>query len=208
MRNQGVFCVNIIILTQCVDFVEDLGLQTTLPFIFYVLFPVDFILSDYQLAFTNQRQLWHDFRVWSSKQIRIPLRWFVLNAIAGAYSENLPVICVVGGPNSNDYGTNQILHYTIGLPDFTQELQCFRTVTCAQIQQSIRTGSSSRRNSQVLDQFYEFQVQYGLISWSVGPTLGYAQAAKNKRVIMCTTFTKISNTKERGTVDDEFILQR
>ncbi|XP_024988906.1 pyruvate decarboxylase 1 [Cynara cardunculus var. scolymus] len=56
----------------------------------------------------------------------------VLNAIAGAYSENLPVICIVGGPNSNDYGTNRILHHTIGLPDFSQELQCFRTVTCAQ----------------------------------------------------------------------------
>uniref|UniRef100_J3MCV5 Uncharacterized protein n=1 Tax=Oryza brachyantha TaxID=4533 RepID=J3MCV5_ORYBR len=29
----------------------------------------------------------------------------VLNAIAGAYSENLPVICVIGGANSNDYAT-------------------------------------------------------------------------------------------------------
>ncbi|CAA3009034.1 pyruvate decarboxylase 1 [Olea europaea subsp. europaea] len=56
----------------------------------------------------------------------------VLNAIAGAYSENLPVICIVGGPNSNDYGTNRILHHTIGLPDFTQELCCFQTVTCFQ----------------------------------------------------------------------------
>ncbi|CAK9321088.1 unnamed protein product [Citrullus colocynthis] len=56
----------------------------------------------------------------------------VLNAIAGAYSENLPVICIVGGPNSNDYGTNRILHHTIGLPDFTQELRCFQTVTCYQ----------------------------------------------------------------------------
>ncbi|KNA06195.1 hypothetical protein SOVF_183240 [Spinacia oleracea] len=56
----------------------------------------------------------------------------VLNAIAGAYSENLPVICIVGGPNSNDYGTNRILHHTIGLPDFTQELRCFQTVTCFQ----------------------------------------------------------------------------
>ncbi|XP_023004099.1 pyruvate decarboxylase 1-like [Cucurbita maxima] len=56
----------------------------------------------------------------------------VLNAIAGAYRENLPVICLVGGPNSNDYGTNRILHHTIGLPDFTQELQCFQTVTCYQ----------------------------------------------------------------------------
>lgn len=56
----------------------------------------------------------------------------VLNAIAGAYSENLPVICIVGGPNSNDYGTNRILHHTIGLPDFTQELRCFQSITCTQ----------------------------------------------------------------------------
>lgn len=57
----------------------------------------------------------------------------VLNAIAGAYSENLPVICIVGGPNSNDYGTNRILHHTIGLPDFTQELRCFQSITCTQV---------------------------------------------------------------------------
>ncbi|KAK6124314.1 hypothetical protein DH2020_041935 [Rehmannia glutinosa] len=56
----------------------------------------------------------------------------VLNAIAGAYSENLPVICIVGGPNSNDYGTSRILHHTIGLPDFSQELRCFQTITCTQ----------------------------------------------------------------------------
>ncbi|XP_015874377.3 pyruvate decarboxylase 1 [Ziziphus jujuba] len=56
----------------------------------------------------------------------------VINAIAGAFSENLPVICIVGGPNSNDYGTNRILHHTIGLPDFSQELRCFQNVTCTQ----------------------------------------------------------------------------
>lgn len=57
----------------------------------------------------------------------------VLNAIAGACSENLPVICIVGGPNTNDYGTNRILHHTIGLPDFSQEMKCFRPVTCYQV---------------------------------------------------------------------------
>ncbi|XP_074592685.1 pyruvate decarboxylase 1-like [Curcuma longa] len=56
----------------------------------------------------------------------------VINAIAGSFSENLPVICVVGGPNSNDYGTNRVLHHTIGIPDFSQELRCFQTVTCHQ----------------------------------------------------------------------------
>eukprot|EP00253_Pinus_taeda_P010713 PITA_10713 len=57
----------------------------------------------------------------------------VINAIAGAYSENLAIICIVGGPNSNDYGTNRILHHTIGLPDFSQEYRCFQTITCAQV---------------------------------------------------------------------------
>ena len=56
-----------------------------------------------------------------------------LNAIAGAYSENLPLICIVGGPNSNYYGANPCLHHTIGLPDFSQELRCFEPVTCHQV---------------------------------------------------------------------------
>ena len=30
---------------------------------------------------------------------------------------------------------------------------------------------------------YEFQMQYGSIGWSVGATLGYAQATLDKRVI-------------------------
>ncbi|KAG6480672.1 hypothetical protein ZIOFF_057257 [Zingiber officinale] len=32
---------------------------------------------------------------------------------------------------------------------------------------------------------YEFQMQYGSIGWSVGATLGYAQAANDKRIIAC-----------------------
>ncbi|XP_024400201.1 pyruvate decarboxylase 2 isoform X2 [Physcomitrium patens] len=56
----------------------------------------------------------------------------VINSIAGAYSENLPVICIVGGPNSNDFGTNRILHHTIGVSDFSQEARCFQAVTCFQ----------------------------------------------------------------------------
>ncbi|XP_039823828.1 uncharacterized protein LOC120685799 isoform X2 [Panicum virgatum] len=49
----------------------------------------------------------------------------MLNAVAGAYSENLPVICITGGPQL-------ILHHTIGLLDFSQELRGFQTVTCHQ----------------------------------------------------------------------------
>jgi pyruvate decarboxylase len=32
---------------------------------------------------------------------------------------------------------------------------------------------------------YEFQMQYDSIRWSVGEMLGYAQDARNKRVIAC-----------------------
>lgn len=73
----------------------------------------------------------------------------ILNAIAGAYSENLPVICIVGGPNSNDYGTSRILHHTIGLPDFSQELRCFQTVTCYQVPQN-KSHLSAMQNDLLL----------------------------------------------------------
>ncbi|KAF2282320.1 hypothetical protein GH714_043849 [Hevea brasiliensis] len=40
----------------------------------------------------------------------------ILNAIAGAYSQDLAVICIVGGPNSNDYGakTSSPHHRIVG----------------------------------------------------------------------------------------------
>ena len=47
----------------------------------------------------------------------------VINAVAGAMSEHLPVICITGIPNSNDFGGDKILHHTIGEIDFTQELR-------------------------------------------------------------------------------------
>jgi len=64
----------------------------------------------------------------------------ILNAIAGAYSEDLPIICIVGAPNSNDFGSNKILHHTIGLPDFSQELRCFEPVTCHQVTFPLNQG--------------------------------------------------------------------
>eukprot|EP01124_Arcella_intermedia_P007603 TRINITY_DN14693_c0_g2_i1.p2 TRINITY_DN14693_c0_g2~~TRINITY_DN14693_c0_g2_i1.p2 ORF type:complete len:158 (-),score=24.16 TRINITY_DN14693_c0_g2_i1:551-1024(-) len=54
----------------------------------------------------------------------------ILNAIAGAYSDDLPIIVISGAPNSNDFGTNRILHHTLGDPDKSQQLEIFRKVTC------------------------------------------------------------------------------
>ncbi|KAM7507217.1 hypothetical protein LguiA_017670 [Lonicera macranthoides] len=52
---------------------------------------------------------------------------------SGAKSnQGQPQVLNVGGPNSNDFGTNRILHHTIELSDFSQELRCFQTITCYQ----------------------------------------------------------------------------
>ena len=40
----------------------------------------------------------------------------LLNAVAGAFSERLPLIVITGAPNSNDFGTMRVLHHTTGNP--------------------------------------------------------------------------------------------
>lgn len=37
-----------------------------------------------------------------------------VNAVAGAYSDDLPLIFISGAPNSNDHASDRILHHTIG----------------------------------------------------------------------------------------------
>ena len=56
-----------------------------------------------------------------------------LNAIGGAYAENLPVILVSGAPNSNDHASGHILHHTIGTPDYGYQLRIAKELTCAAV---------------------------------------------------------------------------
>ena len=51
-----------------------------------------------------------------------------MNAVAGAYSDDLPVILVSGAPNSNDYASDRVLHHTTGRVDRRQALEVFRHV--------------------------------------------------------------------------------
>jgi len=108
----------------------------------------------------------------------------LLNAIAGANSENLPVICVrprlsavqlrslpytlpypiataipspfdrtqrvlaraqiTGGVNSNDMGTNHIIHHTIGRSDGTsQDIEAFRPFVCDAVRSSRLCSATS-----------------------------------------------------------------
>ncbi len=38
----------------------------------------------------------------------------ILNAVAGAYSEDLPLLIISGGPNTNDGQERHLVHHTIG----------------------------------------------------------------------------------------------
>lgn len=56
-----------------------------------------------------------------------------LNAVAGAYAENLPVIFISGGPNTNDQAAGRFLHHTMATHDFDYQLEIARKVTCAAV---------------------------------------------------------------------------
>eukprot|EP00879_Flechtneria_rotunda_P006497 GHRR01006828.1.p1 GENE.GHRR01006828.1~~GHRR01006828.1.p1 ORF type:complete len:199 (+),score=62.67 GHRR01006828.1:184-780(+) len=57
----------------------------------------------------------------------------LINAVAGCYSEDLPVILISGGPNSNDFAANHTIHHTIGLPDLGEQYRAFKEFTCAAV---------------------------------------------------------------------------
>ncbi|MBC7576151.1 MAG: alpha-keto acid decarboxylase family protein [Tardiphaga sp.] len=56
-----------------------------------------------------------------------------LNAIGGAYAENLPVILISGTPNSNDRSTEHLLHHTLGTHDILYQLEIAKKLTCAAV---------------------------------------------------------------------------
>jgi pyruvate decarboxylase len=53
-----------------------------------------------------------------------------INAIGGAYAENLPVILVSGAPNSNDRASEHLIHHTLATHDWSYQLEIARKLTC------------------------------------------------------------------------------
>lgn len=53
----------------------------------------------------------------------------LLNAVAGAYAEDLPVIAVSGGPNTNSEAEFEMLHHTLGELDYDYQREIFSKVT-------------------------------------------------------------------------------
>ncbi len=74
------------------------------------------------------------------------------NAVAGAYAEDLPLIAISGGPNSNSQAENELLHHTLGEVDYSYQRETYSRITAesvivknvneapAQIDHAIRTA--------------------------------------------------------------------
>ena len=53
----------------------------------------------------------------------------LLNAVAGAYAEDLPLIAISGGPNTNSEAEWEYLHHTLGEVDYGYQRDIFARVT-------------------------------------------------------------------------------
>src|ERR1700722_1062701 len=56
-----------------------------------------------------------------------------MNAIGGAYAENLPVILVSGAPNTNDRATEHLIHHTLATHDLSYQLEIAKRLTAAAV---------------------------------------------------------------------------
>ena len=56
-----------------------------------------------------------------------------INAIAGAYAENLPVIMISGAPNTNDRASEHLVHHTLATHDWSYQFEIAKKVTCAAV---------------------------------------------------------------------------
>lgn len=52
-----------------------------------------------------------------------------VNAVAGAYAENLPVIVISGGPNTNSIQDAEILHHTLATENYSYVREIFAKIT-------------------------------------------------------------------------------
>ncbi|MEX0866395.1 MAG: thiamine pyrophosphate-binding protein [Pirellulales bacterium] len=57
----------------------------------------------------------------------------LLNAIAGAYAEDLPIVAISGGPNTNSTAEHELLHHTLGKVDYDYQRDIFARVTAEAI---------------------------------------------------------------------------
>lgn len=87
-----------------------------------------------------------------------------INAVAGAYSEGLPVVVISGSPSSRTIGQQLRLHHTTGEADHDQALNMFRPITAASVRLSAEDPTS------VLDQTLRICLESSLPVYVEVPT--------------------------------------
>lgn len=55
------------------------------------------------------------------------------NGTGSAYAENLPLILISGSPNTNDAGQFHLLHHTLGINDYTYQIEMAKKITCCAV---------------------------------------------------------------------------
>ena len=63
-----------------------------------------------------------------------------LNAVAGAYAEDIPLVLISGNPPTGVLGSNKLIHHMIGRGAFSFEVDCFKPVTCFQVKSHLHAA--------------------------------------------------------------------
>jgi len=94
-----------------------------------------------------------------------------INAIGGAYAENLPVILVSGAPNSNDRATEHLIHHTLATHDWSYQFEIAKKLTCAAVSINSATDAPHQIDHAIRNALREKKPAYIEIACNVASAL-------------------------------------
>jgi pyruvate decarboxylase len=113
-----------------------------------------------------------------------------INAIGGAYAENLLVILVSGAPNSNDRATEHLIHHTLATHDWSYQFEIAKKLTFAAV--SITSATEAPH-----------QIDYAIRTALREKKPAYIEIACNVASIPCATPGPISGILSEEPSDHE-----
>ena len=94
-----------------------------------------------------------------------------INAIGGAYAENLPVILISGAPNSNDRATEHLIHHTLATHDWSYQFEIAKKLTCAAVSINSATDAPHQIDHAIRNALRERKPAYIEIACNVASAL-------------------------------------
>ena len=92
-----------------------------------------------------------------------------INAIGGAYAENLPVILVSGAPNTNDRATEHLIHHTLATHDWSYQFEIAKKLTCAAVTINSPTDAPHQIDHAIRSALREKKPAYIEIACNIAP---------------------------------------